>query len=368
MNKVKTDSEVHTDLDPLSSAQQNCHGVTRKDSIEKLIKQEKQVDQYIENGRKELALKLLYDLIITYAKAKDFTKAESLRERLIHIDSMALSKIVNSAEIIEQEKSEIIDARQRGLWKQLYSLLTTEEGNAFYFAVKKLSLGPDKAIIKQGKLNDKLFFIDKGTLKLICQQGEEEHFIKQINMGETVGGDTFFSISVCTTSVITKNCVQLSYLDRFTLQKLGEKFYGLENKLQDFSFKSGEKIEDLLKKKGIERRRFKRYKATGTIDTQFIDKNGTLVGRPIQGLLEDVCEGGVSCFIKCSNKSSARLLLGRPVQIKMSFLKDGSHMTVTTNGLIVGAKCRFFNDYTMNVRFSNLFPEAQIREWIVFSS
>lgn len=130
MDKEETVSEVRTGHDPLNDAQQMHSWVSRKDSIEKLIEKEKQVDRYIQNGRKDLAVTLLYDLIISYAQIKNFSRAEDLREKLMRVDSMALSEIVNSAEIIEEKKSEIIDARQCELWNPLFRLLTTEESNA----------------------------------------------------------------------------------------------------------------------------------------------------------------------------------------------------------------------------------------------
>lgn len=330
--------------------------------MEGLIKQERQIDQYIEQGQKESAVKLLYDLIIDYAKAKDFAVAESLRERLIQIDSMALNEIVNSAEIIEAEKSVTIDEQQRGLWKQLYDSLTPEESNAFYLAGKQITLAPNRTIIKQEMLNDKLFFINEGRLKLLYQQDEKEIYINQINKGEIVGQDTFFSISICTTSVITLSRVQLSYLDLSALQRLEKQFPGFENKLQDFCPKSGDKTVDILKKKKVERRRYERFKVSGEIATQLLDEENKPMAEPFRGHLKDISVGGVCYYIKCSKKSSARLLLGRPAQFKMSFPKDGGHMSVKTKGMIVGVNYRFFNDYSVHVRFSKLFPEAQIRQ------
>jgi len=334
-----------------------------KNSMEELITEEQRVDQYIEQGQKELAVKLLYDLIIKYAKLKDFTVAESLRDRLIEIDNLAVSEIVNSAEIIEEEKSVTIDAQQLGLWKQYFDSLTPEESNAFYFAGKRLTVGPDRIIIKQGMLNDKLFFINEGRLKLIFRQGEKEIYIKQINKGEIVGQDTFFSISICTSSVISMNDVQLTYLDYSSLQKLEKQFPGFENRLQEFCFKSEEKVEDILRKKKIERRRFKRFEVSGEITTQLFDKEGKTAGKPFQGHLKDLSEGGVCYFIKCSQKSLARHLLGRPAKFKISYPKDdGRHMTLNINGRVAGVNFCSFNDYTVHASFSKLFPEAQIRE------
>ena len=335
--------------------------------MEELIKQEQQVDQYLEQGQKELAVKLLYDLTIDYAKAKDFAVAENLRERLIQIDSMALSEIVNSAEIIEAEKSVTINKQQRGVWKQLYDSLTPEESNAFFMAVKQKTLAPDRTIIKQEMLNDKLFFINEGRLKLLYQQDEHEIYIKQINKGEIVGQDTFFSISICTTAVITMSRVELSYLDRSALQKLEKQFPGFENKLHDFCLKSGDTTEDIYKKKKVERRRYPRFKISGEIATQLLDEKNKPVAKPFRGHLKDISVGGVCYFIKCSQKSSARLLLGRSAQFKISFPKDGGHKLVKTEGLIVGVNYCLFNDYIVHVRFSRLFSENQIREWTTSS-
>ena len=331
--------------------------------MEELIRQEQQIGQYIDQGQKELAVKFLYGLIIDYAKAKKFAVAESMRERLLQIDNMALSEIVNSAEIIEAEKSETINEQQRGLWKQLYDSLTPEESNAFYFAAKQITLAADRTIIKQEMLNDKLFFINEGRLKLIHQQGEKEIYLKQINRGETVGQDTFFSISICTTSVITLSSVQLNYLDLSALQKLEKQFPGFENKLHDFCLKSEDKIEDLLKKKKVERRRHARFDVSGEITTQLLDRQNKPISIPFRGQLKDISVGGACYYIKCPQKSSARLLLGRSAQFKISFPKDGGHLVVKTKGVIVGVNSRFFNDYTVHVRFSRLLPENQIREW-----
>ena len=40
----------------------------------------------------------------------------------------------------------------------------------------------------------------------------------------------------------------------------------------------------------------------------------------------------------------------------------GSHVVLETKGLIVGVTYRFFNDYTVHVRFSKLLPDDQVRQ------
>ena len=60
-----------------------------------------------------------------------------MRSRIFEIDSMALGEIVRSGEIIEEEKSQSIDADHRKIWAKLYDSLSIEEANTLYFAFTK---------------------------------------------------------------------------------------------------------------------------------------------------------------------------------------------------------------------------------------
>ena len=74
--------------------------------MDELSHQEELIDQYVKENNKEAAVKLLFDLIVSYAKKKNFEKAETLREKLFEVDSMALNEIIKSGDIIEEEKTE----------------------------------------------------------------------------------------------------------------------------------------------------------------------------------------------------------------------------------------------------------------------
>ncbi len=74
---------------------------------------------------------------MTHAKAKDFEKAELLREKLIDLDPLALNEIITSAEIIEQEKKEGMSQDHLTLWADLYQAISKEEGVALYYAMKE---------------------------------------------------------------------------------------------------------------------------------------------------------------------------------------------------------------------------------------
>ena len=67
--------------------------------------EEKKVEAYLKEHKKEQAVELLFDLIAKQASSGNFAKAEALREKLFEVDSMALNEIVKSAEIIEAARN-----------------------------------------------------------------------------------------------------------------------------------------------------------------------------------------------------------------------------------------------------------------------
>ena len=74
---------------------------TEEDQLKQHLKS---VDELVGKNDKEAAVKLLFDLTVKYARGKNFTQAEVLREKLYEVDSMALTEIVKSGEIIEEKK------------------------------------------------------------------------------------------------------------------------------------------------------------------------------------------------------------------------------------------------------------------------
>ena len=105
--------------------------------MENIIEKEQLLKNYLDEGNKEAAIKLLFELVVACAKEKNFESAEIMRSRIFEIDSMALGEIIRSGEIIEEEKSQSIDADHREIWAKLYDSLSIEEANALYFAFTK---------------------------------------------------------------------------------------------------------------------------------------------------------------------------------------------------------------------------------------
>ncbi|MFH1672362.1 MAG: cyclic nucleotide-binding domain-containing protein [Pseudomonadota bacterium] len=329
--------------------------------MDDLSRQEQLVDEEIKQNNKEAAVKLLFDLIVQYAKEKNFEKAEALRERLFEVDAMALTEIIRSSEIIEQEKSESIDPDHLSIWSGLYSTLTTEESNALYYAIKKGAYDADQTIFKQGKQSPSLYFINEGQLKLVYGQDDREVLLRTLGPGHIAGEDTFFLDTVCTTSLITLSNVKLSFLDKAALAKGKDEFPLLESKLHDYCLKLI-KVQNLLQKRGLDRRTQKRVTLSGHGAIQVVNTSGNPVGRPFKGVLSDISVGGLSFFVKISKKETARALLGRNLNIKFSIAAAETQQKIDQNGTVVAARCHPFGDYSIHVKFDRLLSEKVVEE------
>ncbi|MFH1953676.1 MAG: cyclic nucleotide-binding domain-containing protein [Pseudomonadota bacterium] len=320
----------------------------------------KRVDQHVEQGDSKSAVKILFDLIVKYAKEKEFSKADMLRERLLEVDPVALTEIIKSGEIIEEEKSGAMDKGHRDLWTNLYDSLSKEESNALYYAMKSAAFGPDQSIIRQGDLNSSIYFVDEGQLKTVFHKEGEAFLIKELKPGDIAGDDSFFSITVCTTSVISLSHARLSFLEKEVLKKWENEFPSLEAKVKDYCL-GFEKISDLLEEKGLDRRSYERVKMSVKCSIRPVDDSGVPVEKPMTGTLVDISEGGLAFYIKISKDKAATLLLGPKLNVRCILPAGELQRQIDQNGTVVGAQHHFY-DYCINVKFDKLLDKKIIEE------
>ena len=205
--------------------------------MDDLAKLEDQAEQYARDGDAQAAVKCFYDLVAGYARAKNFPKAEALRERLMAVDDMALTEIIKTAEIIEAEKSNAIDQDHVNAFKTLYDTLTEEESNALYFAQEPLVLEAGEVLYRQGDVNTRLFFILQGHLKLYFSREGKDNLIATLEQGAIAGQDSFFGSTLCTTSLAVHSGAELQVIERQKVAAWKESVPALEAKLQQFCHK-----------------------------------------------------------------------------------------------------------------------------------
>ncbi|MCF8063500.1 MAG: cyclic nucleotide-binding domain-containing protein [Deltaproteobacteria bacterium] len=325
--------------------------------MSELQEKETGVEKALEAGDKESAVAGLYDLIVAYAKRKEFPKAEALRDRLFEVDPMALSEIVKSGEIIEAEKSEARDEGHMETFAALYGLLSTEEANDLYFALSSARFETDQPIFQEGDRNHRLYLVDQGEVKATHGEGEREVLLKTFGPGEPFGAETFFFRTAFSTfSAFTLTPVRASVLERSALDALKDDHPGLEAKLAEHCFRSGD-MESVLKRHAMNRRKQKRVMLTGTLVAQIVGKDGKLMGKPFKGGFADISRGGLSFTVRVSKPETARLLLGRRLRIKSRLPLKGGKEDLEVTGRIIALQPHPFNEYSIHVRFEKALPE-----------
>jgi signal-transduction protein with cAMP-binding, CBS, and nucleotidyltransferase domain len=273
---------------------------------------------------------------------------------------MALNAIIKAEETIEKEKNEAIDAEHKNVWQGFYQDLSSEEAHAFYYALKEANYGVEEFIFKQGERNSNLYFIDFGQLKLIYTQKNDELLIKTLDAGSIAGEDTFFSIAICTSSLVTSSIVKLRVLEAKVFQRLEEHSPALTAKIERYCSKHP-KVPELIKGKGIDRKEYRRVKITGALRFQILDASGKPMGNVYKGSLWDISAGGLSFYIK-ANRKNALVLLARQILVDFSLSSGQKKMKLEQTGKIVAVINHHFNSYSVHLKFAKMLEESLIDE------
>ena len=319
-------------------------------SVSDPFQMERMVEQYLGANKRSEAVKCLFDLIVEHAGKQDFPKAEALREKIFDIDPMALREIVESAEIINEAKSRAIGEVRRRTWSGLLETLTVEESCTLCFALEDKVYGADQAVFERGSRTDFLYFVNEGRLKLVFHKAGQEILLKTLGSGDIAGEDAYFSISLCTATLVTVTTAGISLLGYDCLLKWKKEFPMLESKIRQYAERSG-RLKDILREKGLDRRGHKRVVTSNDASIQFLKPSGTPVGRVLKGALADVSRGGVSVLLRINNEKTARILLGQRLQVM--FTHRGGHFRhdVDKLGIVVAVYPQAFEDYSVSVRF-----------------
>src|SRR4030042_88894 len=281
------------------------------------------VDQHVEKNDTGAATKLLFDMIVKYSKEKAFEKADTLRDRLMEVNPMALTEIVKAGEIIDEAKSASIDQAHLETWADLYKTLTQEETATLFFAMKSAVFDAKHYIFRQGERDSRLYLINKGQLHSVFNQGDEEILIKELNPGDVIGEETFFNLTLCTSSVMTVSEVELYFLEQDILTKWEKRALGIESKLRDYCLKLP-KISKLLEKKGLDRRSHKRVEVMSKVSIQSLDESDRPVGQSVMGTLADISRGGLSFFVKIPKEHINNTFTTQRLNMKFTLMTEGS--------------------------------------------
>ena len=316
-----------------------------------LLQKEALVDQYVQQNDAQSAVELLCELIESYAREKDFEKAEALHDKLYQTDPMAITEIVRAGEIIEAEKSEALDPEHIELWPDLYNNLNTKEANALFFAMQPETFEPGDKIKTQGELNSRLYFILSGEVNCSYSRDETELFFKTLGYGDIAGQNSFFSASVCTVSMHAMNRVKTHYLTHSATKGWQTDVPALEAKLRDYC-RTKDRVKQELVKTEAERRADKRLSLSGRLSFQLLDKSGNPKAKVYKGEFSDISSGGLSFLVKSSRADRLFMLLGRRIQANFQIpLRSGQHLLISEPMTVIAIQPQVFDDYSIHVKF-----------------
>ena len=139
------------------------------------------------------------------------------------------------------------------------------------------------------------------------------------------------------------------------LDKLKSKTTGLESKLNDFCA-SRESVADLLQARKLERRVDKRLKLPGKVIVQMLNDANQPAVKPFRAELLDISVSGLAFLMKTTQKASTQLL-GRKLNMKLTFDELDSDMEISCVGSVVAVNSEPFHEYVVHAEFSkNLTP------------
>ena len=319
------------------------------------------INKYIDGDENEKAVDLLYKLAIQSAKNKDFVNAEAYRDRLYEVDSMALTRIVEVNEVIEAEKSRALTPDIRRMWGPFFKGLTTEEAGSFFFALREQLIESEQVILRQGQTNDRLYLVHQGNLKVVYQDKEKEMLIQRLASGDIFGQDTFFSVNVCTATVKTLSAVKLSYLERKTLESLKGALEFMESNLKKVCL-SGASMFDMLRKRGIDRRAYRRINLQTKVTVQLLTSDAkAIMRRPLTAELWDISKIGLSFYFQSKNREAVRRLIGRTLGVSFSLLVGGKYKDVNVTGVVQGVDSHPLEEYSVHLRLNRNFSDRAIQ-------
>lgn len=273
---------------------------------------------------------------------------------------MALTEIIQTAELIEEAKQAAIDIRHLGIWKELTDILSIEEFSSLYHAMALKTYPNGKTIVQQGINARTLLFINSGQLQTQVLSRELLIPLNIYKTGEIVGAETFFEASVWTISAKSLGC-EVFLLSRAKLESLKKHHPSLEAKLFDFC-SSVQSTSSQLKKSKSNRRQFKRRDVAGRLTFTVLNKSGKKISKEAKGDLLDISMGGVAFSIHSSQKKNAVTLFGRQLRVSISAGITATVIVRTGTVQAVRDMDRIGNEYSLHLEFSERLSNSEVQQ------
>jgi len=313
-----------------------------------LIKGE--VGEYLRRGNTKAAVNVIYNFLLALVTQGRFDEAEALQRTLVDIDPLAFNAIVKAGAQIDAARSAAIDPEHMAVWRQFYQGLSPDEANGFFYALKERQFAPGDALITQGRTSDRLFFINRGRVKIMFQRKGGAIQLDALEGGEIAGYETFFKHTVATTSFIAAERVAASYLERSALPRFNDAVPYLTPKLHDYCLRKL-KQSDIWQRKSIDRRTQLRIPLAVPVKLRVPDAQGRGIHIAYRGRLVDLSIGGAAVLVKLSRGDRARLLVGRNVYLELEAPLADIIRPARRDAVIQALRPRLVEEHILQIQF-----------------
>lgn len=317
--------------------------------------EEQRIDQYIEQEDLSSAARLLFDLIKRYATEKNFTKAETLRDKLYRDLPLALDEIVKAGTIIEEEKKKSMDQQHLETWHELYESLTPDETIELYFSMKEIDVKPGQKVFEQGQRNSNLYFVQAGLLRLfyIDPINQKQIVLKKLSAGDIANANPFFNAALCAQTLVALSEAKLTYLEKDILTKWKEEFPGIRAALNHFCRDRAD-ITSFIQKENLDRRAYDRLKISLKATVQLLDVSDRAEKKPFKITLDDISPDGVSYTSRIGNEEELNQLLEHHLALQIEYPTSEGEQKVVKRGKIVAAYLLPFGNSAIHIKFQTL--------------
>lgn len=323
------------------------------------LPQEQNVRNLLAKGDKKKARQELLGLIEKIVQAKNLTQAEQLKEWLVEISGSDFNLVLKATNIIDRAKETGMKAGHLDVWVKLYDALSSEEFEELSGTLIHSSFQPGEIIVSQGALQQALYFINSGKVKLYFKEKAGEVLIRTMEKGEIFGAGVFFDASIWTMSVASVGYSDISILRFDRLHEWAVGFPELEGKLKSFC-KQFEDNDKILENFAKDRRNYARFRIGGKVKTVFLDSRLRRIGIVDETELIDISVGGISYKVLSERQGDLRQILGHRVQIDIPIEGDTDNILEKEGDIIALKTSDEEASYSVHVKFYKELTSSQL--------
>ncbi|MEN8191132.1 MAG: PilZ domain-containing protein, partial [Thermodesulfobacteriota bacterium] len=135
----------------------------------------------------------------------------------------------------------------------------------------------------------------------------------------------------------------------------------LESKLQEYCLQF-DSIEQFFTDSDTDRRKYRRFPLKGKVSAILLDNDGKATETSLRGEAADFSRGGLSFFIRISQKKDGRLLLGRTLRLLFDHPGKDGEVQKDVGGTIVAVRSHqgMAIEYSVHVEFDQLMDEEEL--------